>query len=706
MCKLRMGSCQLLVLAACVTSLCLLGNIGVSRAGTTSYEAVPPPWQWPRALSACDELKVIDYSLGASYRGSAGVGPGVEETLSVANAALYGPPDRSQARLFCGGSYAPCGPVTIKADCPVWCVSRIAFANPSSGRAAGASPVIERYWAGLGGHRLSGKRFFPVFADMRAGTTPWTGWLCISSGGLLWQTAVSVPAHEARRVEIEAGQSHDLTTWSNLGPGSSTPTYWMFLTTSSSGRPVEHNAFTRFSMDPAPAADYWITPNVGEASSLDSVIAVVPGRRGMELEPPRLWPVPQRIEAISPELLPSTAMGWEPASRVIVDATVLSTLKATARTALLAWVASGGHLIITPVGRGAITFDSGLAITNRTTYQIQPFGRGTVRVWPSLDQALLTLLWHIDTALGGQAYSGGNASDLLLQKASAGQPKIKMPRGPILIGCGIGYLLLFGPVGLGLMRRSRRILVVWLIVPGLACAATLVVLFAGSLLSESMQSVNTDTVGVVSSGASVGMQQSDMLVFTPKPGSCSILTGTQALSDVDRTAAVDGTANIDWPGGVWSSTRDLIQAGEHHLVLEDLPSYGERQVTLRGPVAIPGNLTAAIRPDGSGRLENNTSEPVPASFIALGAWRARVPVLSAQGHYDLKRRDWLKLDLSTAAISLDSSQANMRSLVFPAHQAYWAVPNSRWIGIPEDPAVGGQRHTILLVDCGAMDLKL
>ena len=159
MCKFRLRSCQVLAFAAYLTFFCLPGGAGVARADTTQDISQPPPYPRSGTGSADPLPNVVDFSVRETYRPDSSEGPGAEADLCIKNAA----PNRSQAELYTDDWREPCGPVTIKIDCPVPFVDRVVFATPKSRCGDGVSPCIERFWVGLGGHRFHGKRFFPVF---------------------------------------------------------------------------------------------------------------------------------------------------------------------------------------------------------------------------------------------------------------------------------------------------------------------------------------------------------------------------------------------------------------------------------------------------------------------------------------------------------------------------------------------------------------
>lgn len=235
------------------------------------------------------------------------------------------------------------------------------------------------------------------------------------------------------------------------------------------------------------------------------------------------------------EDLPDIAPGWQALDLLVLDDTDTSRLSREQRDALLAWIESGGQLVVTG-GPGGATTAAGLTeflpvtVTGSDTVPAlpalsafagtdlasdgpfvvatselgngeaiiiegdtpllarRPVGRGAVyflALDPKLDPlrgwAGATVIWETFAASAPNAPPWGNGlqDSFAAGSAISAIPGLELPSIWQLIAFLLVYTLVVGPINYLILRRMRRPELAWISIPALVVLFSLVTLFTG-----------------------------------------------------------------------------------------------------------------------------------------------------------------------------------------------------------------------------------
>jgi hypothetical protein len=99
--------------------------------------------------------------------------------------------------------------------------------------------------------------------------------------------------------------------------------------------------------------------------------------------------------------------------------------------------------------------------------------------------------------------------------AAEALPRLPVPPMPVLIGFGVAYALVFGPVNIWVLRRMRRTVRSWLFMPALALALTLLVLAVGQTWGSARTVISTLTLLQTTAGSRSAREACLMGIFSP-----------------------------------------------------------------------------------------------------------------------------------------------------------------------------------------------
>lgn len=574
--------------------------------------------------------------------------------------------------------------------------------SPGTSSPTPDDPTIEGCWIGLGGHRLvAAGAPFPIVLFLRGGTAPWSATLHVSRNGASWTIPVNLQANEEGRFELEVSASDN----------PETDLYRVELVRSQAPDANDVPISRQFRMMTDRNSVYWITPGVAGRHTKDALLAVVNAHPTSKDLAGNMSP--RRLEPVSPDVLPTDVRGWSPAQTVVIGPGGEQAMSPAAKAALLAWVESGGHLGVlqgsslpaqAPAGTGSTKtllkvgqgeIDIAPAGAGDGTYPLQRPDSNFITADHAIEPGIRTFAaWALALNAGPNL---GNPNDTLYRLAAAKEPILNVPGWPVFAAGGLCYVAIFGPFSLWLMRRVRRILLVWLVVPALASVLGLVVLVAGSSVHHALRTLNVSTVQIVPSGSSTGLSQSDMLFFTPEPGDYRINIGQQTFRSSDALIA----------GGI----ADEQSSTEHDLALTAMPSYSEQHVHLDAVVKVDGALQIVRYRDGSIELVNGTHENIPQSILIASKYYNVVRGLPPGATVTLSKPgsfQWNPIDpASQPAGYLNRYLVGFSGIPFnPTNYANGSGSEIRWV-FPESPLkteppdhTSGTRNCVLVVTEG------
>ncbi|HET6383746.1 MAG TPA: hypothetical protein VFJ58_10170 [Armatimonadota bacterium] len=553
--------------------------------------------------------------------------------------------------------------------------------------ASSVQPIIERVWAGLGGHHLvsmGSNGAFPVICRLRGGARPFQGSLQVSqNAGLVWSTPVTLDPGQEQTVEVDVGGSAVESGSESSGLDGD---FRIGLRSNELGREVEAQPV---GLGAADVRTFLITPSIAGHNTTDEAVCVAPDSK--PLRNGQAIPMFTRLEAVSPALLPESEAGWNSAGNVILPRDLEHLLTPKMRSALIAWLTAGGHLVVFPGSSFIPSTAATGCVTQPATSHSQTagdptelsyrLGMGEIVVGPALFADLdhqpgaSALQWAMNPIRGMGVYPN-------LQNApSAPAPSINMPRWPVFLILGLLYAAILGPLSLWMMRRVRRIMHVWLVVPLTASLLTVVILALSGTWAHALRTLNLSSNLAITSGASDGVARSALWFFAPEGGDASLFTGGQMV------VAGGDFPNITSEPGAPGVVTDTLVDGQHTVTIRNLPNYGERQLVLGGGFHMNGSLWMSIRPDGSGTLINETDKPLPPSLLTAMSLERVIPALAPGQQYHFPTAGWTKVVVKVSKEDEGVRTDDGGSTAGPSSPALASLPASA--GSPGYPGAAG-----------------
>lgn len=373
-----------------------------------------------------------------------------------------------------------------------------------------------------------------------------------------------------------------------------------------------------------------------------------------------------RVAQFAPQDLPHQWPGYEPADAVVLDGLAWTRMDAEQRRAFRVWVEAGGHAVLCgeatdtwrdpdglalagvvprdlaslesvaclrgyspsrlPLRAGAgklLTVSGPLApgahallteagrplvverrpVAGRVLWiGFDPF-RETVRNWDGFDRFWRATLDEAAQPMPVLFPSPGNVA--LARTAASALPRLPVPPLPAIIGFGVLYAAIFGPLNIWMLRRLRRTVRSWLVMPGLAAAMTLVVLFAGQLWGNARTVLNSLSILQAASGGRTAVEQSLTGLFSPTNRAFDLATDDPApeLRDLglEEGSPVDAQA-LPWP--------DLQTDGGVRWEAVALQLFSVRMLEQQRPRELGGSVDVSLDGRRAGTVRNGT-------FLAL-----------------------------------------------------------------------------------------
>lgn len=368
---------------------------------------------------------------------------------------------------------------------------------------------------------------------------------------------------------------------------------------------------------------------------------------------------PFRVSQLAPRDLPRQWSGYEPADVVAMSGGVWSQLEDDQRRAFRMWVEHGGRAILCGEVSTQWADPEGLSLAGVVPRDVAPVkSLNCVSAWGGIPYrakagTLLTVsgaltpaarpLFHENSrplivrkrALLGQVIwigfdafretvrdwdgyrsfwrravdearkpveGGGDAVPSLgdvkaAQDAAGALPRLPAPPLTAVIGFGIAYALIFGPLNVWMLRRLRRTVKSWLFTPSLAAVMTLVALVVGQQWGNARTVLNTVAVLETASGSRSAHERSLIGLFSPTNRTFDLSAEDWAPTlQFERSADPQDTAegiDLSWPA--------QQSEGTVHWEAVALQLFSVRMLQLQRPVDLGGSIDVQLAPFGGGR---------------------------------------------------------------------------------------------------------
>ncbi len=200
-------------------------------------------------------------------------------------------------------------------------------------------------------------------------------------------------------------------------------------------------------------------------------------------------------------------------------------------------------------------------------------------------------------------------------------PRLPAPPLPVIVGFGVVYALIFGPVNIWMLRRMRRTVRAWLVMPSLALLMTLVVLVVGEAWGKASTALNGLSLLYTQAGSRSAAERSLVGLFSPTNRAFDISVAEAGATFQDRGSplgpgaeSLAGGSELPWP---------RLQH-EDSLRWDALPLqlYSVRVLELTAPRELGGTVMASLRPAAggalAGSLRNGTSLALRDAWLIHG----------------------------------------------------------------------------------------
>ena len=253
---------------------------------------------------------------------------------------------------------------------------------------------------------------------------------------------------------------------------------------------------------------------------------------------------------------------------------------------------------------------AGMGIVLWTSFD--PFREGC-RTWPGNETFWR---WAIDETSKAPPLLSSIplSSSPSIQSAAAVLPRLPAPSMPLVIGFGVLYALVFGPLNLVMIRRMRRTVRSWLWMPSLAIATTTILMIAGLQWGSSRAILNRVGILQTSVGSLTAEETSVIALFSPTNRTFSVSLDDPAPSIQDRAEASASpaslTASFDWPT---LQTDGLLEWENVSLQL-----YSTRFIQTQRPYDLAGTLKVKSLGEGTLQLVNGTRLRLERAYVGDG----------------------------------------------------------------------------------------
>jgi len=197
--------------------------------------------------------------------------------------------------------------------------------------------------------------------------------------------------------------------------------------------------------------------------------------------------------------------------------------------------------------------------------------------------------------------------------AATALPRLPAPPLGAILGFGVCYALIFGPLNIFVLRRLRRTVRAWFFVPSLALGMTLAVLLIGQTWGNARTVLNSVSLLQATAGGRTASEETLVGLFTPtnRAFDLSVDDTAPALRDAGSADPRDeGGVVIGWPR---SQADGLSRWDAVPLVL-----YSTRLLRLDRPRDLNGSVEARLdwsRGAPTGAVVNGTDLSLAGAYV-------------------------------------------------------------------------------------------
>ncbi len=243
--------------------------------------------------------------------------------------------------------------------------------------------------------------------------------------------------------------------------------------------------------------------------------------------------------------------------------------------------------------------------------------RETFRAWEGFEN-----FWRravVAARAEGEAGRGVHSLDEVddARAAAAALPRLPVPPLPAIIGFGVAYALIFGPLNIWMLRRLRRTVKAWLFTPALAVGMTFIALVAGQSWGSARTVLNSVSVIHAAAGSRTASEESLIGLFSPTNRAFDLTVDDSAptFEDLGGVDPQEGPGpGLGWP--------DQQADGESSWNAVALQLFSVRRLQLRRPIDLSGVFEANLRRSVKGgklgfggTVRNGTSLTLKTAYL-------------------------------------------------------------------------------------------
>jgi hypothetical protein len=381
------------------------------------------------------------------------------------------------------------------------------------------------------------------------------------------------------------------------------------------------------------------------------------------------------ISDVAQQDLPHQWSGYEPADLVVINGQTWQGMDDDQQRALRMWVEQGGHAVLCGENSTEWRKPDGQALAGVVPQDLQSLRRlECVEAWggePYAAEAggLLTVsgplnpgasalfseggrplvvqrtvlrghvLWlgfdpFRQTVRGWRGYNGFWKHALEAAGAAAtALPRLPAPPLGAVIGFGVVYALIFGPLNIWVLRRMRRTVRSWLFMPSLALGMTLVVLVIGQSWGSGRTVLNSLSVLQAANGGRTAYEDTLTGIFSPTNRAFDLSMDDPAPRLQDQSSdAGEGGVNLDWPahqadaGVKWDGVA--------------LSLFSTRVLQEWRPRDLAGSIRVLLDTRDSGTVQNDTGYTLRGAYLFYRGRYSWIGEMAPRSTHTVRAQDW------------------------------------------------------------------
>ncbi len=275
-----------------------------------------------------------------------------------------------------------------------------------------------------------------------------------------------------------------------------------------------------------------------------------------------------------------------------------------------------------------------------------------------------------------------------VRSAAGALPRLPAPPLPVIVGFGILYALIFGPLNLWMLRRLRRTVRSWLWMPSLAGGMTVVVLALGQIWGQARTVLNRVSVLSTVGGSRTASERAILGLFSPtnRTFQLSVDEVSPKLVDLgDSTSSVLSHVAPSVPYGVFGATRqreEVVQGpfdwprrqGDGVTRWNDvaLQLFSVRYLLEERPRDLGGTFEVALVGKDRITVSNTTLIGVRDAYLCRGGRFAWIGDLGIRATARVAARDWQASLKGRGSTIASSSETLVERIQFQQQfQEFW-----------------------------------